>query len=73
MNCGRLTRVAKGRGDYSSIANVVAVWDSDGALALLKNRVGVGDIEDLGRISEALLRSLQLHPGRSRVSEWSLL
>ncbi len=70
MNCGRLIRVTKGRGEHPSVAYIVA-QDSDAALALIKNRVGVGEIEDMGRVSDALLHYLHLHPGETRILERS--
>ena len=70
MNCGRLIRVTKG--DRSHVAYIVAVPDCDEALALIKEKVGVGKIDDLGRASEALLHFLGLPPGETRVLDRSL-
>jgi hypothetical protein len=71
MNCGGLIRVNKGRGENPSVAYMGAVQDSDAALALIKNRVGIAKIEDMGCVSDAVLRCFNLHSGEIRILQRS--
>ena len=65
METGRLIRVSKFRGDPQSVAYIVAMADAGSAIELIRAKVVTGDhdIEDLGRVSEALLIALKLQPG----------
>lgn len=64
MPGGRIIRINK-RGVSDRIAYIVAVGDPTEATELIRQNVGVSDdaIEDLGRVSNELLRSLNLKPG----------
>ena len=65
MGEGRLIRVSKYRGDPEAVSYLVAVPDKAEALEIVKANAGrPGDeIEDLGRVSEALIKALSLAPG----------
>lgn len=65
MDHGRLIRVRKQNGDSGAGAYIVALPDSGKAIALIKNKVAAhGDtVEDLGRVSDALLIAMKLQPG----------
>ncbi len=65
MGYGRLIRVSKYRGDLSAIAYIVAIADPAKAIELIRQKVAnPGDeIEDLGRVSDALLIAMKLQPG----------
>jgi hypothetical protein len=65
MGEGRLIRVRKYRGDPTAVAYLVAVSDKDKAVDLIRQKVGGsdGDIEDLGRVSEALLMAMSVREG----------
>ncbi len=65
MPYGRLLRVRRFRGDPRGLAYIVAVADPAEAIALIKDRIATSghEIEDLGRVSDALLRSLNLSAG----------
>jgi hypothetical protein len=68
MDFGRLIRVTNNQADHSSVAYIVAVEDSGEALAVIRNITGPGDeIVDLGCVSNALLHSLDLCPGGTKV------
>jgi hypothetical protein len=67
---GRLVRVGKYAGDREAVVYVVAIAAANRAIALINRAVvrpsGQGDdlrIEDLGRVSEALLEALGLSAG----------
>lgn len=67
---GRLVRVGKYAGDREAVVYVVAIAAANQAVALINRAVvrpsGQGDdlrIEDLGRVSEALLEALGLSAG----------
>jgi len=65
MGYGRLVRAKQYRGDPKGVAYIVAIADPNEAMQLIRERVAVtGDeVEDLGRVSEALLTALDLQPG----------
>lgn len=72
---GRLIRIRKFAGDPSAVAYIVALTDPDAALLLIKTRVAAitDEVEDLGRVSEALLAALELNAGEfTRVDKSSL-
>lgn len=62
---GRLIRTSKFCGDPNAIAYIVAIAVSADAMELVRTEIAQpGDtIEDLGRVSDALLRSLNLCSG----------
>jgi hypothetical protein len=62
---GRLVRTTKFRGDPKPVAYIVAVAKPDDAMELVRTEIAKpGDtIEDLGRVSDALLRALNLSSG----------
>jgi hypothetical protein len=62
---GRLIRVKNFRGDPDAVVYAVAEPDPARAVEILKN-AGLpsdADFEDLGRISNALMKALDLKPG----------
>jgi hypothetical protein len=63
---GRLIRVSKYRGDPHAVAYIVALADPAKAIALIRAQAATpGDeVEDLGRVSDALLVSLNLGTGQ---------
>jgi hypothetical protein len=65
MDYGRLIRVNKVPGDGNAVAYIVALRNSAEAVKLILNRVAEpGDtVEDLGRVSDALLTAMKLLPG----------
>ncbi len=65
MHHGRLIRVSQYRRDPNAIAYIVAIAESVRAVDLIRSKFGgVGDtIEDLGRVSGALLMALNLESG----------
>lgn len=66
MHAGRLIRVSKYRGDPNTIAYIVALADPAQAIELIRAKAATpGDeIEDLGRVSDALLTTLKLATGQ---------
>lgn len=62
---GRLIRVGKYRGDREAVSYLVAAPEGDDAIKLVQNKLGlVGHtVDDLGRVSEALLQGLKLSAG----------
>jgi hypothetical protein len=66
MHYGRLIRVSRYRGDPRAIAYIVAVAESADAVELIRTQVAAADdeVEDLGRVSDALLVSLKLESGQ---------
>jgi hypothetical protein len=66
MSEGRLIRVSKFRGDSHAVSYLVAVPDKASAIELIAcQAASLGDeVEDLGRVSEALLVALRLPPGQ---------
>jgi hypothetical protein len=65
MSEGRLIRVSKYRGDPAAKAYLVAVPDTARAMDLVTSKVAApgDDIEDLGRVSDALIAAMSLAPG----------
>jgi hypothetical protein len=62
---GRLIRTSNDREPPKSIAYIVALSDPTDAIELIRSRVAdPGDkVEDIGRVSEELLKTLQLDSG----------
>jgi hypothetical protein len=62
---GRLVRASKCHGDRCAVAYIVAVANPSEAMELIRTKVAEPGctIEDLGRVSDALLRSLNLSSG----------
>jgi hypothetical protein len=65
MAWGRLIRVGKYRGDREAVSYIVAAAEGGDAIKRVQNELGVigYTFEDLGRVSEALLKALKLVPG----------
>lgn len=65
MEFGRLIRVRKLNGDPKGTAYVVAIQEPIAAVRLIQRRVAEphDQIEDLGRVSDALLKTLGLSEG----------
>ncbi len=65
MDYGRLIRVNKPSGKIKAAAYVVALPDSADAIKLITRKIAEpGDtVEDLGRVSDALLIAMKLEPG----------
>jgi hypothetical protein len=65
VNFGRLVRASRYPGAPTAVAYIVAVPDSAEAIDVIRRKVGAIDdeIEDLGRVSGALLMALGLLPG----------
>ena len=65
MERGRLIRVGKYEGDPNAVAYIVALLDPVAAIDLIRKKAAAPDdlIEDLGRVSDALLKALNLLPG----------
>jgi len=63
---GRLIRVSKFRGDPKAVSYLVAMPDKVGALALITRQAAKpgDDVEDLGRVSEALITTMRLPRGQ---------
>jgi hypothetical protein len=63
---GRLVRVRKYRGDPKGISYIVAAPDKAQALEIITSQAAslIDDIEDLGRVSEALITAMHLQPGQ---------
>jgi hypothetical protein len=64
MGFGRMVRVGR-RSDVDAVIYVVAEADSAQALRIVKTKLERFDaeVEDLGRVSSDLVRTLQLNPG----------
>jgi hypothetical protein len=63
MNSGRLIKVSKS--GVKSVAYIVALDDAAAAVAAIKAVSAANDhVEDLGRVSLALLKSLDVMPGQ---------
>ena len=62
---GRLVRVSRFRGDRHAAAYIVAIANPDDAMDIIRTKIAEPGymIEDLGRVSDALLRSLNLSSG----------
>jgi hypothetical protein len=65
MGEGRLIRVSKFPGDREAVAYLVAVSEKDKAIDLIRSKFDSSgeQVEDLGRVSEALLTAMSLAPG----------
>jgi hypothetical protein len=65
MEFGRLIRVRKSDGDPKGVAYIVAVQEPIAAIRLIQRQVAEPHdrIEDLGRVSDALLKTLGLSEG----------
>jgi hypothetical protein len=65
MGYGRLIRVSRYRGDEKAVAYVVALTDPAQAIELIRRKVAnpEDEIDDLGRVSDALLTAMKLQPG----------
>jgi hypothetical protein len=65
MGEGRLIRVRKYRGDPQATAYLVAAPEKAAATTFLRGKVASADdeIEDLGRVSAALITAMRLGPG----------
>jgi hypothetical protein len=66
MGFGRMIRVSSRRGDPSATTYVVAEPDAAKAIDILKAVIvgSVDEYEDLGRVTDQLLRVLNLAPGQ---------
>jgi hypothetical protein len=62
---GRLVRVSRFRGDPDALAYIVAIANPADAMDVIRTKIAEPGymIEDLGRVSDALLRSLNLSSG----------
>ena len=65
MEYGRLIRVRKAQGDAKPIAYVVALADPAQAIELIRQKAAnpEDEVEDLGRVSDALITAMKLEPG----------
>jgi hypothetical protein len=63
MEDGRLIRVEKYRGDANAVTYIVAIANPTKAIDLIRKKVAADDIQDLGRVSAALLKALELSLG----------
>jgi hypothetical protein len=65
MEDGRLIRVEKYRGDAKAVAYIVAVANPAKAIDLIRKKAAdpADDVQDLGRVSAALLKGLDLPVG----------
>ena len=67
MDYGRLVRTSKTGDGAKSAAYIVALEDAAAAIAAIQAISAIDDcVEDLGRVSPALLKSLDLMPGQFR-------
>jgi hypothetical protein len=67
MNYGRLVRAGKSGTGVKPVAYIVAVEDAAAAIAAIQAISAIDDhVEELGRVSGALLKSLGLTPGQFR-------
>jgi hypothetical protein len=65
MEHGRLIRVSKFSGDSSAVSYIVAEPETARAINIIRTKIANPDdvIEDLGRVSDALLLALKLQVG----------
>jgi hypothetical protein len=65
MSYGRFIRAGRYHGDPHAVSYIVAIADATAAIELVRNSVtGSGhEIEDIGRVSDALLQALKISPG----------
>lgn len=67
MNYGRLVRTSKTGAGTKSAAYIVALEDAAAAIAAIQAISAIDDhVEEIGRVSLALLKSLDLTPGQFR-------
>jgi len=61
----RFIRASKFRSDENATLYVVAVSDPDHAVEIIRGKVAdfTDDVEDLGRVGQALVEALDLPPG----------
>jgi hypothetical protein len=66
MGEGRLIRVSRFRGDPEAVSYLVAIPNKGDALDLIANQAAMPgyDVEDLGRVSEALITTMRLAAGQ---------
>jgi len=66
MENGRLIRVGKYRGDAKAVVYVVAISNPTKAIDLIGQKAAspADEVQDLGRVSAALLEALELLPGK---------
>jgi hypothetical protein len=66
MHNGRLIRVSKYRGDPRASSYIVAIAEAAKAIELIRRQASTpgDDVEDLGRVSDALLIALKLGTGQ---------
>jgi hypothetical protein len=65
MNYGRLVKASKSDAGGKSVAYIVAVEEAAAAIAVIQAISAINDrVEDIGRVSPALLKSLDLMPGQ---------
>lgn len=64
MSYGRLIRVSKYRGDPKARAFIVAAAEPATAMDLVRSKTGAvdGEVEDLGRVSDELIKVMALEP-----------
>jgi hypothetical protein len=62
---GRLIRTSNDREPSKAVAYIVALSDPEDAIELIRSKVGnPGDkVEDIGRVSDALVKALKIEPG----------
>jgi hypothetical protein len=67
MNYGRLVRASKAVAGAKSVAYIVALEDAAAAIAVIRSISAADDhVEELGRVSTALLKALDLKAGQYR-------
>jgi hypothetical protein len=61
----RFVRKSKFRSDQNAMFYIVAVADADQAVQIIRSKIAdlTDDVEDLGRVSQALVRALKLTAG----------
>jgi hypothetical protein len=66
MHSGRFIRVSKFRGDLSPALYVVAIADPSEAIVLVRAQAAHPghEVDDVGRVSDALLESMNLASGQ---------
>jgi hypothetical protein len=74
IDFGRLIRATVNQIDQQSVSYIVAINDVQTAIEIIRRKVGLdSNIEDLGRVSDALLNYLHLRDGETRALEQSSL
>jgi len=66
MGEGRLIRVSRFRGDPNAVSYLVAIPNKGDALELIASQAAMPgyDVEDLGRVTEALITTMRLSAGQ---------